>query len=107
MNIPSRKALTAGFFYNTARLSKGGYKTVKHQQAVHVHPNSCLFEETPRWVIYHELCFTSKEYMRSLIEIEGMILYCILFGLLETNNNENKYINPKREMAARGCTPLL
>jgi len=67
--------LTAGFFYNTARLSKGGYKTVKHQQAVHVHPNSCLFEETPRWVIYHELCFTSKEYMRSLIEIEGSVLY--------------------------------
>ena len=46
---------------------------MKHQQAVHVHPNSCLFEETPRWVIYHELCFTSKEYMRSLIEIEGMV----------------------------------
>ena len=67
--------MTAGFFYNTARLSKGGYKTVKHQQAVHVHPNSCLFEETPRWVIYHELCFTSKEYMRSLIEIEGSVLY--------------------------------
>ena len=48
---------------------------MKHQQAVHVHPNSCLFEETPRWVIYHELCFTSKEYMRSLIEIEGSVLY--------------------------------
>lgn len=80
--------MTAGFFYNTARLSKGGYKTVKHQQAVHVHPNSCLFEETPRWVIYHELCFTSKEYMRSLIEIEGSVLYnfecsgvCLLDGI--------------------------
>lgn len=70
-DVAIRKAITAGFFYNTARLSKGGYKTVKHQQAVHVHPNSCLFEETPRWVIYHELCFTSKEYMRQLIEIEG------------------------------------
>ena len=44
---------------------------MKHQQQVHVHPNSCLFEETPKWVIYHELCFTSKEYMRQLIEIEG------------------------------------
>ena len=72
--------MTAGFFYNTARLSKGGYKTVKHQQAVHVHPNSCLFEETPRWVIYHELCFTSKEYMRSLIEIEGSVLYNFEFS---------------------------
>ena len=73
-DVAIRKAITAGFFYNTARLSKGGYKTVKHQQAVHVHPNSCLFEETPRWVIYHELCFTSKEYMRQLIEIEGEFL---------------------------------
>ncbi|CAG5096806.1 Oidioi.mRNA.OKI2018_I69.XSR.g14789.t1.cds [Oikopleura dioica] len=70
-DIAIRKAITSGFFYHTARLGKGGYKTVKHQQQVHVHPNSCLFEETPKWVIYHELCFTSKEYMRQLIEIEG------------------------------------
>lgn len=60
------QAVTAGYFYHTARLSKGGYKTVKHQQTVYVHPNSCLFEEQPRWLIYHELVFTTKEFMRQV-----------------------------------------
>ncbi|KAF3839509.1 hypothetical protein F7725_018226 [Dissostichus mawsoni] len=64
-------SVTAGYFYHTARLSKGGYKTVKHQQTVYVHPNSCLFEEQPRWLIYHELVFTTKEFMRQVIEIDS------------------------------------
>ncbi|XP_041843981.1 pre-mRNA-splicing factor ATP-dependent RNA helicase DHX16 [Melanotaenia boesemani] len=70
-SMPIRKAVTAGYFYHTARLSKGGYKTVKHQQTVYVHPNSSLFEEQPRWLIYHELVFTTKEFMRQVIEIES------------------------------------
>lgn len=66
------KAVTAGFFYNTSRLSKtGGYKTVKHNQTVLIHPNSSMFEELPRWLIYHELVFTTKEYMRQVIQIEN------------------------------------
>jgi pre-mRNA-splicing factor ATP-dependent RNA helicase DHX16 len=28
-DVAIRKAITAGFFYHTAKLSKGGYKTVK------------------------------------------------------------------------------
>jgi len=36
-----------------------------------VHPNSSLFEDLPRWVIYHELVFTTKEFMRQIIEIES------------------------------------
>ncbi|XP_043940421.1 pre-mRNA-splicing factor ATP-dependent RNA helicase DHX16 [Protopterus annectens] len=70
-NVPIRKAITAGFFYHTSRLTRSGYKTVKHQQTVYIHPNSCLFEEQPRWVIYHELVFTTKEFMRQIIEIEN------------------------------------
>jgi len=67
-----RQAVTAGFFYHTARLSKSGqYKTVKHQQTVTIHPNSCLVEDHPRWIIYHELVFTTKEFMRQVIEIEN------------------------------------
>ncbi|XP_005179774.1 pre-mRNA-splicing factor ATP-dependent RNA helicase DHX16 [Musca domestica] len=67
-----RKAITAGYFYHVARLSKGGnYKTIKHNQTVMIHPNSSLFEELPRWVLYHELVFTTKEYMRQVIEIES------------------------------------
>ncbi|XP_053677739.1 pre-mRNA-splicing factor ATP-dependent RNA helicase DHX16 [Anopheles nili] len=67
-----RKSITAGYFYHVARLSKGGnYKTVKHNQTVMIHPNSALFEELPRWLLYHELVFTTKEFMRSVIEIDS------------------------------------
>ncbi|XP_078497835.1 pre-mRNA-splicing factor ATP-dependent RNA helicase DHX16 [Lissotriton helveticus] len=69
--IPIRKAITAGFFYHTARLTRSGYKSVKHHQTVYVHPNSSLFEEQPRWLIYHELVFTTKEFMRQIIEIDS------------------------------------
>lgn len=31
-----------------------------------IHPNSSLFEELPRWVLYHELVFTTKEFMRQV-----------------------------------------
>lgn len=73
--IAIRKAITAGFFYHTSRLSKSGqYKTAKQQQTVMIHPNSALFEDLPRWLIYHELVFTTKEYMRQVIEIEGVWL---------------------------------
>jgi pre-mRNA-splicing factor ATP-dependent RNA helicase DHX16 len=36
---------------------------------VHIHPSSALQEALPRWVIYHELVLTSKEFMRQVIEI--------------------------------------
>ncbi|RHY12118.1 hypothetical protein DYB30_000545 [Aphanomyces astaci] len=69
-----RKALCAGYFYNTAKLdSSGAYKTIKQTHTVHIHPSSVLIklEEMPRWVVYHELAFTSKEYMRQVIPIKG------------------------------------
>jgi len=66
-----RKALTSGFFYHTARLQKNGsYKTVKSKQTVSIHPSSSMFETLPKWVVYHELVFTSKEFMRQIIEIK-------------------------------------
>lgn len=40
-------------------------------QGVTIHPNSSLFEDLPRWVLYHELVFTTKEFMRQVIEIES------------------------------------
>ena len=74
-SVKIRKAITSGFFYNTARLAgkTGTYKTTKHQQTVHVHPNSCLFEqESPsKCVLYHELVFTTKEFMRTVSVVEA------------------------------------
>lgn len=65
--IPIQKAITAGFFPNSARLQRDGqsYRQVKNGQVVYIHPSSVLMEVNPKWVIYHELVLTSKEYMRS------------------------------------------
>lgn len=70
-HVAIRKAFTAGYFYHTAKLNKGGhYRTIKGNQTVLIHPNSSLFEETPRCLLYHELVLTTKEYMRQVIEID-------------------------------------
>ena len=38
-----KKAIAAGFFYNTARLRKdGAYRTIKNPQTIHIHPSSGL-----------------------------------------------------------------
>ena len=38
-----KKAIAAGFFYNTARLRKdGSCRTVKNPQTIHLHPSSGL-----------------------------------------------------------------
>ncbi|GFH25342.1 uncharacterized protein HaLaN_23284 [Haematococcus lacustris] len=66
-----KKAVAAGYFYNCARLQRdGSYRTVKHPQTVHLHPSSSLAEVLPRWVVYHELVLTTKEYMRTISEIK-------------------------------------
>ncbi|KAL9170487.1 hypothetical protein ABFS82_04G147700 [Erythranthe guttata] len=68
---PVKKAITAGFFPHSARLqNSGSYRTVKHPQTVHIHPSSGLAQLLPRWVIYHELVLTTKEYMRQVTELK-------------------------------------
>ncbi|ONK64758.1 uncharacterized protein A4U43_C07F29560 [Asparagus officinalis] len=66
-----KKAITSGFFHHSARLQKtGAYRTVKNPQTVYIHPSSGLAQVLPRWVIYHELVLTTKEYMRQVIELK-------------------------------------
>ena len=68
------KAMTAGYFHNTSILSKsGGYRTIKNQYTVHIHPSSvlCNNENLHEWLLYHELTFTTKEYMRMVAPIQG------------------------------------
>jgi len=66
-----RKALAAGFFEHCARLGKGGqYVTIKNPHAVEIHPQSCLFKQGCKVVIYHELVQTTKEFMRGVFEVK-------------------------------------
>ncbi|KAI8850954.1 P-loop containing nucleoside triphosphate hydrolase protein [Chytridium lagenaria] len=80
--VPIRKAITAGFFYNTARLQRSGdtYRTTKHNETVIIHPSSSLYisntnantnKQYPKWVLYFELVFTTREFMRQVIEIQS------------------------------------
>lgn len=66
-----RKAVTAGFFANASRLEafshNGMYKTVRGSQEVYIHPSSVLFRVNPKWVIYHSLVSTDRQYMRNVM----------------------------------------
>lgn len=72
---PIKRAITAGFFPNAARLQRSGdsYRTVKSNATVWVHPSSVLMTVDPpeRMVVYFELVQTTKEYMRSVMPIEA------------------------------------
>jgi hypothetical protein len=49
------QALTAGFFFNAAKLQRSGnYRTIKNKQTVHMHPQNGLSE-----VRYHSAKFAS------------------------------------------------
>jgi len=100
-SVNVRKAICSGYFYNCAKLSKdGSYKTVKNMHTVHIHPSSSLIKETPRWLVYHELVFTTKEYMRDVIEIKPEWLMEVAphffknTDLVDTSNS-NKHLKNK------------
>ncbi|KAK9329921.1 P-loop containing nucleoside triphosphate hydrolase protein, partial [Lipomyces starkeyi] len=67
-----QKSITSGFFANTARLTRNGesYRTVKTSQTVYIHPSSVLYKKKPKWILYHELVLTSKEFMRNCMAIQ-------------------------------------
>ncbi|EXB88532.1 putative ATP-dependent RNA helicase DHX35 [Morus notabilis] len=69
-----RKAITTGFFANACHLEayshSGKYKTIRGSQEVYIHPSSVLFRVNPKWVIYHSLVSTDRQYMRNVISID-------------------------------------
>ncbi|KAH8739446.1 pre-mRNA splicing factor ATP-dependent RNA helicase [Cryptosporidium ryanae] len=65
-----RKAICAGFFSNACRRdSQEGYRNIIDNQQVYLHPSSTLFNKSPEWILYHELVFTTKEYIRDCCTI--------------------------------------
>jgi pre-mRNA-splicing factor ATP-dependent RNA helicase DHX15/PRP43 len=67
-----RKALVAGFFMQVAKKKSGnkGFLTVKDNQEVLIHPSTVLTKEN-EWVLYNEFVLTSKNYIRTVTNIEG------------------------------------
>lgn len=44
---------------------------MKNGHSITIHPSSLMFEVKPEWIVYHELIFTTKEFVRNVIEIKG------------------------------------
>jgi len=70
-----RKCITSGFFSNVAKLRRdGSYQAMKKSMTMFIHPCSSMSQVNPKYVVYHELVFTTKEYMRNVSEIEPLWL---------------------------------
>ncbi len=73
-----RKCLLAGFFANAAKLHYTGvYKTVREEHPLYIHPTSVLHatDPPPQWLVFNEVVYTSKEFMRDVTTIDPQWLY--------------------------------
>ena len=77
----------------TAHLEKAGhYLTLKDDQVVALHPSTVL-ENKPEWVLYHEFVLTTKNYIRTVTEIDPEWLFETnpeYFDLSDFRNSEAK-----------------
>jgi ATP-dependent RNA helicase DHX8/PRP22 len=71
-NTRIRKAICAGYFRNACRRSREeeGYKIIRDDQQVFIHPSSVLYMKSPSYLIYHELVQTTREYLRDVCVID-------------------------------------
>ncbi|SBT79513.1 pre-mRNA-splicing factor ATP-dependent RNA helicase PRP16, putative [Plasmodium malariae] len=68
-----RKTICSGYFHNAAKLkSFSEYINLRTNVSCHVHPNCSLYNigYTPDYVIYQEIVFTTKEFMRNVTTVE-------------------------------------
>ncbi|KAF5382708.1 hypothetical protein D9615_002811 [Tricholomella constricta] len=110
-----QKAMTAGYFYNTAQLQKSGdsYRTLKTNHTVYIHPSSSLFQHQPpvKTLLYYELVMTSKSYMRQVMEIKPAWLlevaphYFKPADLEQLATGDKKMPNAKAAGASSTSTP--
>eukprot|EP00069_Balaena_mysticetus_P014213 bmy_08626T0 len=71
-----RRCLAHSLFVSTAELQPdGSYATTDTHQPVAIHPSSVLFHCKPACVVYTELLFTNKCYMRDLCVVDAEWLY--------------------------------
>ncbi|GAW81615.1 pre-mRNA-splicing factor ATP-dependent RNA helicase PRP16 [Plasmodium gonderi] len=68
-----RKTICSGYFHNAAKLkSISEYINLRTNVSCHVHPSSSLYNigYTPDYVIYQEIVFTTKEFMRNVTTVD-------------------------------------
>lgn len=67
------QALCSAYFSNAAKMKGiGEYVNCRTGMPCHLHPSSALYGLgfTPDYVIYHELVFTTKEYMQCVSAVD-------------------------------------
>lgn len=70
-SVKVQKALCSGYFRAVCKRDpQDGYRTLVDNQIVYIHPSSAVYQKQPEWLIYHELLFTTKEYMREVCAID-------------------------------------
>ena len=88
-----KRCILEGFFMQVAHLEKSGhYLTMRDNQVVLIHPSSVL-EHRPEWVLYHEYVLTSKNYIRTVMEVKPEWLLEVspeYFNVDELPENEAK-----------------
>jgi len=66
------KCFLAGFFQNTALLQPDStYKSILGGLTVSIHPSSTLFGKKREAIMYNELVFTTKHYIRGVSALES------------------------------------
>lgn len=92
-----QKAVTAGFFANACKLEayshNGMYKTLRGSQEVHIHPSSVLFRVNPKWVVYHSIVSTDRQYMRNVMSIDpSWLREAAPHFYLQSQSQSNSYL---------------
>lgn len=68
-----RKSICAGYFHNSGKLRGiGEYVNLRSSIPCFLHPTSALYGlgYTPEYIVYHEVVFTTKEYMQTVTAVE-------------------------------------
>ncbi|KAJ4912425.1 RNA helicase family protein [Raphanus sativus] len=104
-----KKAILAGFFPHSAKLQKdGSYRRVREPQTVYVHPSSGLFGASPKkWLVYHELVLTTKEYMRHITEMKPEWLVEIAPHYYKLKDIEEAQPKKKTQSRSRSTKSLM
>ncbi|KAJ2803321.1 hypothetical protein H4R21_002080, partial [Coemansia helicoidea] len=68
-----RQCICSAYFHQAARTkSLGEYTNMRTGMPCHIHPTSALYGMgfTPDYIVYHELVYTSKEYMQCVTAVD-------------------------------------
>lgn len=86
------KAITAGFFMNTAKFNGDGYKRIKSKDSVFMQTNSSfrILEDIPKYVVFNNIVNTSKEFMRTCTEIDPKWLTQVAPHIYQSSDFESE-----------------